>query len=134
MGLDTLNQNIFGLTALLVSLTALVTTVLQVLQQYFSSADGYRRCAESVMGLWAKGTKRKLRMREFRVEVIFETPVIFLAHPKNERGPISGRKIHYIDGTPDSYKGTRVLQPLDQEKADELATSRVTTADDERAS
>jgi hypothetical protein len=43
-GLDTVNQNILGLVALLVSLVALVTTVLQVLQQYFSSAEGYRRC------------------------------------------------------------------------------------------
>jgi hypothetical protein len=33
--------------ALLVSLVALVTTVLQVLQQYFSSAEGYRRCTGS---------------------------------------------------------------------------------------
>lgn len=41
---DNLNQNIFGLVALLVSLVALLTTVLQVLQQYFSSAEGYRRC------------------------------------------------------------------------------------------
>lgn len=74
MGLDTLNQNIFGLTALLVSLVALVTTVLQVLQQYFSSADGYRRCTKSVMGEWADGTHRKLRASQFRVEVVFETP------------------------------------------------------------
>jgi hypothetical protein len=42
--LDKLNQNILGLVALVVSLVALVTTVLQVLQQYFSSAEGYRRC------------------------------------------------------------------------------------------
>lgn len=45
------SQNIFRLTVLIVSLVALVTTVLQVLQQYFSSAVGYRRCEESVMGL-----------------------------------------------------------------------------------
>jgi hypothetical protein len=45
-GLDSVNQNVFGLVALVVSLVALVTTVLQVLQQYFSSAEGYRRCME----------------------------------------------------------------------------------------
>ena len=48
---DNVSQNVFGLVALIVSLVALVTTVLQVLQQYYSSAEGYRRCAESVMGL-----------------------------------------------------------------------------------
>lgn len=133
-GFDSLNQNIFGFTALVVSVVALFTTVLQVLQQYFSSADGYRRCAESVMGLWAQGTHRKLRMYEFRVEVVFETPVIFLAPPTNTRGPVIGRKINYIDGTPESYTATRVLPQSDQKKADEQAAARVHTADDERAS
>ncbi|KAF4633579.1 hypothetical protein G7Y89_g4534 [Cudoniella acicularis] len=131
---NNINQNVFGLTALIVSLVALLTTVLQVLQQYFSSAEGYRRCAESVMGLWAKGTHRKLVSREFRVEVVFETPVIFVAPPSNTKGPIPDRKIHYIDGTDASYKNTKVLKPQAQKKHDETAISRVHTADDERAS
>jgi hypothetical protein len=48
MGLQ--RSDVLALIALLISLVALFTTVLQVLQQYFSSAEGYRRCAESVMG------------------------------------------------------------------------------------
>lgn len=36
-----------------------------------------------------------------------------------------------MDGTPDSYKQTKVLQPQDQLRADEAATARVQTADDE---
>jgi len=134
MSFDSLNQNVFGLTALIVSLVALITTVLQVLQQYFSSADGYRRCAESVMGLWSRGTHRRLRMYEFRVEVVFETPVIFLASPDNIRGPIPGRQIYYMDGTPESYRETQVLPEVDQKKADEQAWGRVHTVDDEKAS
>jgi hypothetical protein len=51
MGLNGVNQNVFGLIALFVSLVALITTALQVLQQYYSDAEGYRRCADSVMGL-----------------------------------------------------------------------------------
>jgi hypothetical protein len=128
------SQNTLGLSALIISLVALLTTVLQVLQQYYSSAEGYRRCAESVMGLWAKGTHRKLRFQEFRIEVVFETPVMFTAHPKNKRGPIQGREIHYIDGTENSYNDTRVLGPQAQEKVAAEATARVHTADDERAS
>lgn len=85
------------------------------------------------MGLWAKGTHRKLRIRELRVEVVFETPVIFLAPPTNKRGPIPSRDIWIIDGTPESYKKTRVLPPADQEKADAVFKS-VVTADDEKAS
>ncbi|KAK0104775.1 hypothetical protein ONS95_005045 [Cadophora gregata] len=134
MAFDNINQNVFGFTALIVSLVALLTTVLQVLQQYFSSAEGYRRCAESVMGAWSNGTKRKLRLQEFRIEVIFETPVIFVAPPTNERGPIAGRPIYYIDGTDESYDNTRVLLPQAREKADKEATARVHTADDEKAS
>jgi hypothetical protein len=53
MGLQ--QSDVLALIALLVSLVALVTTVLQVLQQYFSSAEGYRRCAESVVGkVWIR--------------------------------------------------------------------------------
>lgn len=133
-GFDNLSQNVFGLTALLVSLVALVTTVLQVLQQYFSSAEGYRRCADSVMGLWSQGTRRKLRMYEFRVEVVFETPVLFTAPPTNHRGPIRDRRIYYVDGTDQSYKDTRVLGPTEQRRQEEVATARVHTADDERSS
>ncbi|KAF7936329.1 uncharacterized protein EAE98_002548 [Botrytis deweyae] len=132
--LDNLNQNVFGLVALIVAVIALLTTCLQVAQQYFSSAEGYRRCAESVMGLWSEGTHRKLRIREFRVEVVFEVPVILVAPPDNPWGPISNKPIHYIDGTPESYKNTKVRQRIDQLKKDKETTQRIHTADDERAS
>ncbi|TGO27670.1 hypothetical protein BPAE_0038g00160 [Botrytis paeoniae] len=132
--LDNLNQNVFGLVALLVAVIALLTTCLQVAQQYFSSAEGYRRCAESVMGLWSGGTHRQLRIREFRVEVVFEVPVILVAPPSNKRGPILNKPIHYIDGTPKSYKNTKVREPDDQLKKDKETTQRIHTADDERAS
>lgn len=133
-GFDQLSQNVFGLVALIVSVIALLTTCLQVLQQYFSSAEGYRRCAESVMGPWNKGTHRKLNMKEFRVEVVFETPVIFIAPPTNPRGPIMNKKIYYMDGTAKSYKETMVLEPDEQKKTDMVAVQRIHTADDERAS
>ncbi|KAF7896014.1 hypothetical protein EAF00_006029 [Botryotinia globosa] len=132
--LDNLNQNVFGLVALIVAVIALLTTCLQVAQQYFSSAEGYRRCAESVMGLWSEGTHRQLRIREFRVEVVFEVPVILVAPPSNTRGPISNKPIHYIDGTAESYKNTKVRQRDDQLKKDQETIQRIHTADDERAS
>ncbi|TAQ87940.1 hypothetical protein B7494_g3749 [Chlorociboria aeruginascens] len=133
-GFDSLNQNVFGLVALIVSFVALISTVLQVLQQYFSSAEGYRRCAESVMGKWSKGTHRRFRLKEFRVEVVFETPVLFLSPPHNDRGPIPNRDIHYILGTDESCEKTRVLDFRAQQDADEKAIERVHTADDEKAS
>ncbi|TVY48257.1 hypothetical protein LOCC1_G001276 [Lachnellula occidentalis] len=134
MTFNDVNQNVFGLTALIVSLVALLTTVIQVLQQYFSSAEGYRRCARSVMGEWAEGTHRKLVSREFRFEVIFETPVIFVAPPDNQKGPIPGRDIFYVDGSDKSYTNTKVLKPPQQEQAEKQAVKQVHTADDEKAS
>ncbi|APA14772.1 hypothetical protein SS1G_06788 [Sclerotinia sclerotiorum 1980 UF-70] len=132
--LDNTNQNVLGLVALIVSVVALLTTCLQVLQQYFSSAEGYRRCAESVMGPWSKGTKRKLNIKEIRVEVVFETPVIFIAPPHNKRGPIENRPIHYMDGSPESYAESKVLEPKAQLQKDKQTIQQVHTADDERAS
>ena len=93
-----------------------------------------RRCSPSTMGLWAQGSYRKFRTSELRFEVIFQTPVLFTAPPSNARGPIAGQPIHYIDGTPDSYKATRVLDPDSHNAADRQMLDRVHTADDERAS
>ena len=86
------------------------------------------------MSQWADTTKRKFRRKELRYEVVFETPVLFLAKPNNPYGPIKNRPINYMDGTSESYQKTRVLEPVQQEHADQQARARVHTADDERAS
>lgn len=135
-----------SLVALLISLAAFATTLLQVLQQYLASADGYRRCAPSVIGPWSskfrhtelnennansciEGTKRKFRRRELRFEVVFETPVIFLAPPDNKKGPIADRDIHNMDGTDESYRISNIYKP--EKESEEV---RISTVDDERAS
>jgi hypothetical protein len=61
-----------ALAALVVALVALLNTVSQVLQQYFATADGYRRCSPSVMGDWARFTRRKFKWRELRFETVRE--------------------------------------------------------------
>jgi hypothetical protein len=68
-----------AITALVVSLVALVTAVGQLLQQYFATADGYRRCQASVMGNWAERTHLRWRWRQFRFETLYTTPEIFIA-------------------------------------------------------
>ena len=65
-----------ALTALVVSLIALLATAGQLLQQYFATADGFRRCQPSVMGFWAKKTRLRWRWREFRFETMFAVPRI----------------------------------------------------------
>ncbi|KAE8451463.1 hypothetical protein EG329_004092 [Mollisiaceae sp. DMI_Dod_QoI] len=72
-----------ALVALIISLVALFTTIGQLLQQYFATADGYRRCQHSVMGLWARKTKLRWRWGEFRFETIFVAPRILY-------GPLHG--------------------------------------------
>jgi hypothetical protein len=59
---------------------------------------------------------------------VFETPVIFLAPPENEKGPIYGRKIHNLDGSDVSYAESNTLKP------DKERLQNISTADDERAS
>ncbi|CZR51057.1 uncharacterized protein PAC_00932 [Phialocephala subalpina] len=64
--------------ALAIALVALVTAVGQLLQQYFATADGYRRCHKSVMGEYGRRTRLHWRWREFRFETLYTTPEIFL--------------------------------------------------------
>lgn len=79
---------IIACVALVVSGFALVIALLQALQQYYASATGYASCKELVMGKWSKFTHRRLRLFEFRFEVEFQTPVIFVSAPSNKRGPL----------------------------------------------
>ena len=65
--------------ALAIALIAFVTAFGQLMQQYFATADGYRRCQRSVMGGWATKTRLRWRWREFRFETLYTTPEIFMA-------------------------------------------------------
>ncbi|KAI9885107.1 MAG: hypothetical protein M1823_003118 [Watsoniomyces obsoletus] len=62
--------------ALAIALVALLTTLTQLLQSSFTTAEGYRRCQGSVLGPWAKHTRLRWRFREFRFETRFTVPVI----------------------------------------------------------
>jgi hypothetical protein len=72
------NVDPVAVTALVISLVALLATFGQVLQQYFATADGYRRCQPSVMGLWGMKKELRWRWREFRFETIYYVPSLSL--------------------------------------------------------
>jgi hypothetical protein len=74
MGADT---NLAG-AALAIALVAYITALGQLLQQYFATADGYRRCQKSVMGEYAQKTRLRWRWREFRFETLYVVPEIFM--------------------------------------------------------
>lgn len=63
--------------ALAVVLNALLVALLQVLQQYAATADGFRRCQRSVIGDWALHTKSEFRCKELRYETRFAVPIVF---------------------------------------------------------
>ncbi|PSR99158.1 hypothetical protein BD289DRAFT_361476 [Coniella lustricola] len=132
-----------SVVALIVSVIALVGAILQLLQQYFSSAEGYKNCGQQVMGEWSLTRKRHFRFTELRFETQFEVPVIFLCPPDNIKGPLGARSektpLWHVDGTTESETLTRTPS-ASKEKSDKdrLKDSRklnedVHTADNERA-
>lgn len=74
------SETYVAISALVIALCSLFITTGQLLGQYFATADGYRRCQPSVMGPWAKRTRMRWRWAQFRFEVLYSTPDIFLHH------------------------------------------------------
>jgi hypothetical protein len=97
-----------ALTALVVALVALFATTGQLLQQYFATADGFRRCQPSVMGLWARKTKLRWRWREFRFETRFNIPRIVYGpiHEQMGKGVEIGSGSCTLIGTEESLQGS----------------------------
>ncbi|KIH92384.1 short chain dehydrogenase reductase [Sporothrix brasiliensis 5110] len=108
------SELIIAIAALAISIVALIIAVLQALQQYFSSAEGYSSCNEKIIGGWSKFTKRKLIATQFRFEVRFRIPVIFVAPPQNAYGPLGDddtKEIVYMDGSVENYRKTHTWTP-----------------------
>ena len=55
-----------SVTALSVSLVALIITVTQLLQQLLGTTDGHRRCRQEVIGAWSNCTRRKFIWYDLR--------------------------------------------------------------------
>ncbi|KAI4216707.1 MAG: hypothetical protein LQ351_001196 [Letrouitia transgressa] len=72
------NSDSIANVALVISIIALLVTTAQLLSQVFATAEGHRRCQPSVIGGWAKLTKRKWRWTSFRFETYFTTPHIVI--------------------------------------------------------
>ena len=133
-------QDNTAIVAIVIALIAFFVTTAQLLQALFGTAEGYRRCQASVIGPWAKLTKRVWRWSEFRFETLFTTPHISL-QPMEEGAPaacdafiegtLSSRRETYCDGI---YKdrvvrrrwkrdGTlQVIKRHNSERADDLVS------------
>ncbi|CRK18969.1 hypothetical protein BN1708_012465, partial [Verticillium longisporum] len=101
---DSNSELYVAIAALLISLVALAASVLQVAQQYFASATGYASCDEKVIGKWSSSTIRILKPYEFRFEVQYQAPVIFLCRLDNKNGPVPDVKIIPLVGSDESRR------------------------------
>lgn len=141
------DEYIFSVVALIISVVALIGGILQLLQQYISSATGYSSCNERVMGPWAWTRRRILRYSELRFEVRFEAPVLFVCPPSNTRGPVPNQEVKFLQGTEQSEADTMSLpiartekdrQQAEKKEAEKVGRQSrhqaVHTADNERAS
>lgn len=111
MAEDDRTETYLALTALVVALCSLLITTGQLLGQYFATADGYRRCQPSVMGPWAKRTRMRWRWAQFRFEVLYSAPDIFLHEfgvdaSDLRLGNVPGAE--WITGSLESESGTMV--------------------------
>ncbi len=79
-------SNNVAIVALVVSLIALVTALFQMFQQVFLTADGYRNCAEEVIGPWSTTRHRRFNWRELRLETTYITPELTIIRSDILRG------------------------------------------------
>lgn len=70
--------------ALAIALVALLVSFSQLLAALFSTAEGYRRCQESVIGEWAEYSHRRWHETQWRFETMVVTPEFLLAHYSSE--------------------------------------------------
>lgn len=98
------SDNDISYAALAIALAALVIALGQLLTQIFATAEGYRRCQASVMGGWAKKTRRRFRWAEFRFETLYSIPRFGLTNHRTEYVKVLSTK---------DYNYTRGAIPLD---------------------
>lgn len=124
-----------AIVALVISVLAFVIAILQALQQYFTTATGFSSCGEAVIGKWAQFARRQMLWSEFRFEVQFAVPVIFVAPPSNTRGPLGrdeDRKIIQLDGSAGNHEYIPTQLELDSQN-EQKGRQLVHTADNEKA-
>ncbi|KAL0938232.1 modin [Colletotrichum truncatum] len=96
-----------AIAALVISVVALFAAISQIAQAIFASARGLPNCDERVIGKWAlkkwafRHSRTRLRLQEFRLEVFFKAPIIFLAPASNPKKPTDG-ELRVADGTDQS--------------------------------
>ena len=103
-------QEDLSIVAFTVSLTALLISLVMLLQATYGTAEGYRNCHPRVIGPWAQTRHRKLHWGSFRLETLFATPEFTLIEAQEvEEFPDSGA--YLING---EYKSKVITYLLDK--------------------
>ncbi|KAI1084812.1 hypothetical protein F5B20DRAFT_576126 [Whalleya microplaca] len=82
------SSQIVSIVALIVSITALAWSTLQLIHAYLSSAQGYSKINKKVMPGWDKFKNRVFLWDQFRFQVNFETPVLVVCRASNTDFPV----------------------------------------------
>ncbi|KAL0933825.1 modin [Colletotrichum truncatum] len=127
--------------ALAIAIAAFLAAMLQLVQALFASARGLPNCDKRVIGDWAQYTVHRLRLKQLRLEVEFEAPVIFLAPESQTKGPVKDEKVStkevwHAEGTQSSCKMSRISWNDDvirKIKEDGTRSEEIHTVDNARA-
>ncbi|CAM1509002.1 Fc.00g027410.m01.CDS01 [Cosmosporella sp. VM-42] len=115
------SDNQTAVVALVVSLVALLVSLGQLLQMFFSTAEGYRRCAESVMGVWHKTRTRRFRFYEMRFETMFTTPEIILLSSTERYEAAQDYTDVYLLQSPGNKGGHFILETVHPQRPNMVA-------------
>ena len=86
-----------AVVALIVSLVALILTLLSVSQQFVATAYNYRHCSRRTVGGWSRRSSRRFIWSELRFEVLFTTPIISIDFLPS--GSMAGGDIYAVPTT-----------------------------------
>jgi len=102
-----------AIAALAITVVALVTAVVQLLQTVIAAARSLPNCDSRAIGKWARFTRRRLLWRQMRLEIDFVAPVIFLAPNDNPKGPVDDPTvpIFYANGSISSCEDFHIDPP-----------------------
>ena len=116
-----------AVVALIVSLIALVLTLLQVAQQFVATANEYRHCSKRTVGGWSRKRSRRLIWRELRFEVLFATPIInieFLPSGSMAGGDIYAVPTTRLDAqTSNEKQASPIATNLSSSRSDSVSSS-----------
>lgn len=97
------NQDNITIAALTLSVAAILMAILafntSIYTMIYSMSDNWAAFGPEIMGKWARYRRRRFSPTRLAFDILYQTPVFFLAPTINTKGPLEGKEIWYADGT-----------------------------------